>query len=125
VARAGDDLTIVSWSRAVQACLAAAEALAMENVAAEVIDLRTLWPWDRESVLASVSRTSRLLVVHEAVQVGGFGAEIAASAAEATGCRVRRLGAPRIPFGYAKTLEDESRITVPQIVAAARALIVQ
>ena len=125
VARAGGDVTIVSWSRAVQACVAAAEALAMENVAAEVIDLRTLWPWDRETVLASVSRTGRLLVAHEAVQVGGFGAEIAASAAEVTGCRVRRLGAPRIPSGYAKTLEDESRITVPQIVAAAKALIAQ
>jgi pyruvate dehydrogenase E1 component beta subunit len=125
VARAGSDLTIVSWSRAVQSCLAAAEEMAMENIAAEVIDLRTLWPWDRETVLSSVSRTGRLLVVHEAVQVGGFGAEIAASAAESTGCRVRRLGAPRIPSGYAKTLEDESRVTVPQIVAAANALLVQ
>jgi hypothetical protein len=63
--------------------------------------------------------------VHEAVQVGGFGAEIAASAAEATGCRVRRLGAPRIPSGYATPLEDESRVSVPQIVAAAHALMAQ
>jgi len=122
VARAGRDLTIVSWSRAVAACLAAAEELARANVSAEVIDLRTLWPWDRDTVLASVARTGALLVVHAAVQVGGFGAEIAASAAEATGCRVRRLGAPRIPSGYAKPLEDESRVSVPQIVAAANVL---
>jgi pyruvate/2-oxoglutarate/acetoin dehydrogenase E1 component len=125
VARAGGDLTIVSWSRAVQACLAAADELAGANASAEVIDLRTLWPWDRDTVLSSVARTGALLVVHESVQVGGFGAEIAASAAESTGCRVRRLGAPRIPSGYAKTLEDESRVPVVQIVAAARALLAQ
>ncbi len=56
------------------------------------------------------------------MQVGGFGAEIAAAAAEETGCRVKRLGAPRIPAGYSIPLEDESRVTVAQVVAAARAL---
>ena len=63
--------------------------------------------------------------MHEAVQVGGFGAEIAAAAAEATGCRVKRLGAPRIPSGYSKPLEDESRVTVAQVVAAASSLVAQ
>ena len=69
-------------------------------------------------MLESCTRTGALLVVHESVQVAGFGAEVAATAAEATGCRVKRLGAPRIPSGYSKPLEDESRVTVPQIVAA-------
>jgi pyruvate dehydrogenase E1 component beta subunit len=121
--RDGRDLTIVTWSKAVGTCVAAADALAPQGIRAEVIDLRTLWPWDRDTVLASAARTSRLLVVHEAVQVAGFGAEIAAAAAEATGCRVRRLGAPRIPSGYATPLENESRVTVDGVLAAARALL--
>lgn len=123
VVRSGNDLTIVSWSRAVHTCTEATATLATDGITAEVIDLRTLWPWDRETVLASAARTGALLVVHEAIQVGGFGAEIAAAAAEATGCRIRRLGAPRIPAGYARTLEAEAKITADGVVAAARALI--
>jgi pyruvate/2-oxoglutarate/acetoin dehydrogenase E1 component len=123
VVRHGSDVTIVSWSKAVQTCADAAAELARQGVAAEVIDLRTIWPWDRGTVLGSAARTGKLLVVHEAVQVGGFGAEIAAAAAEETGCRVRRLGAPRIPSGYSKPLEDESRVTVAATVAAALALL--
>ncbi|MNT81112.1 pyruvate dehydrogenase subunit beta [compost metagenome] len=73
-------------------------------------------------MLSSCARTGRLLVVHEAVQAAGFGAEIAASAAEATGCRVARLGAPRIPVGYAPVLEAQSRVGVDAIVAAAKKL---
>jgi len=119
----GGDLTIVSWSKAVATCVAAAKTLATEGIFADVLDLRTLWPWDRDCVLASAARTGRLLVVHEAVQVAGFGAEISAASAEATGCRVRRLGAPRIPSGYAPTLEDESRVTSAAVVAAAKTLL--
>jgi len=117
----GPDLTIVSWSR--QALLAeqAAARLAAEGIRADVIDLRTIWPWDRETVLGSAARTGRLLVVHEAIQAAGFGAEIAATAAEELGCRVRRLGAPRVPVGYAPTLEAQTRIGADAIVAAARA----
>jgi len=122
VVHEGSDVTIVSWSKAMQTCAAATAELAREGIFAELIDLRTIWPWDRATVLGSVARTGALLVVHEAVQVGGFGAEIAAAVAEATACRVRRLGAPRIPSGYAKSLEDESRVTIAQVVAAARAL---
>jgi len=121
--REGDALTLVSWSKQMQACAAACDTLAAEGIAVDLIDLRTLWPWDRETVLASCARTRRLLVVHEAVQVAGFGAEIAASAAEATGCRVARLGAPRIPVGYAPVLEAESRIGADAIAAAARKLL--
>jgi len=120
--RAGDALTLVSWSRQLQACAAACDTLAAEGIEAELIDLRTLWPWDRETVLDSCTRTGRLLVVHEAVQAAGFGAEIAASAAEATGCRIARLGAPRIPVGYAPILEAQSRVGAQQIAAAARRL---
>lgn len=120
--REGNALTLVSWSKQMQACAAACDALAAEGVAVDLIDLRTLWPWDRDTVLSSCARTGRLLVVHEAVQAAGFGAEIAASAAEATGCRIARLGAPRIPVGYAPVLEAQSRVGVEAIVAAAKKL---
>jgi pyruvate dehydrogenase E1 component beta subunit len=123
VARPGRDVTIVSWSRQVQACLQAADALAAQGVQAEVIDLRTIWPWDQATVLASAARTGRLLVVHEAVQVAGFGAEIAATVAEHTPARVARLGAPRIPVGYAPALEAEARVDAGQIAAAVRQLL--
>jgi acetoin:2,6-dichlorophenolindophenol oxidoreductase subunit beta len=123
IRRAGSDLTLVSWSRTLHDALAAAEAAQAEGLSIEVIDLRTLWPWDRETVFASARRTGRLLVVHEAVQVGGFGAEIAAAAAEALALPVRRLGAPRIPVGYSPPLEDAARITPAAIVAAARSFV--
>ena len=121
-ARAGKDLTVVTWSRGLQPCLDAADALAVEGVSAEVIDLRSLWPWDREAVLASARRTGKLLVVHEAVQAAGFGAEVVASVAETLAIPVRRLGAPRIPVGYSQPLENVSRLSVDKIVQAARSL---
>lgn len=121
--REGGDLTLVSWSREVHLCVEAAAQLAARGVRAEVIDLRTLWPWDQSAVLASARKTGRVLVVHEAVQVAGFGAEVAATVAEHTAARVARLGAPRTPVGYAPVLENEARVQVPQIVAAATALL--
>ena len=123
VRRTGTALTLVSWSRQALICEQACATLAAEGIDVELIDLRTIWPWDREQVLASCAKTGRLLVVHEAVQVGGFGAEIAATAAQATGCRVRRLGAPRIPVGYAPVLEAQSRIGVEAITAAVRVMV--
>ena len=123
VRRSGSALTLVSWSRQALICEQACITLAAEGIDVELIDLRTIWPWDREQVLASCAKTGRLLVVHEAVQVAGFGAEIAATAAEATGCRVRRLGAPRIPVGYAPVLEAQSRIGADAIAAAVRAML--
>jgi pyruvate dehydrogenase E1 component beta subunit len=125
VLREGHDLTIVTWSRGVGVTLQALDTPALAGVSAEVIDLRTLWPWDKETVFRSAAKTGRLLVVHEAVQVSGFGAEIAASAAQETGCRVRRLGAPRIPVGYAQVLENEARLTPEKIAGAAQALLAQ
>jgi len=120
IAREGSDLTLVTWSRTLHESLAAAATLAGEGIEVEVIDLRTLWPWDRDAVLASCAKTKRLLVAHEAVQAAGFGAEIAASVAEAIGCPVRRLGAPRIPVGYAPTLESQARVGADRIGAAVR-----
>jgi pyruvate dehydrogenase E1 component beta subunit len=119
-ARAGRDLTLATWSRTLHESMAAADALAGEGIEVEVIDLRTLWPWDRETVLASCAKTGRLLVAHEAVQVAGFGAEIAAAVAEAIGCPVKRLGAPRIPVGYAPTLEAAARVDAAKIAACVR-----
>jgi pyruvate dehydrogenase E1 component beta subunit len=123
VRRSGDALTLVSWSRQALICDEACATLAAEGIHVELIDLRTIWPWDREQVLTSCAKTGQLLVVHEAVQVAGFGAEIAATAAEATGCRVRRLGAPRIPVGYAPVLEAQSRISADAVAAAVRSMV--
>jgi pyruvate dehydrogenase E1 component beta subunit len=116
VARPGTDLTLVTWSKLVHGALAAAEQAAQQGVSVEVIDLRTIWPWDRDMVLTCAARTGRLLVAHEAVQAAGFGAEVAATVAEELGVPVRRVGAPRIPVGYARTLEDVARISAEMLL---------
>jgi 2-oxoisovalerate dehydrogenase E1 component len=126
IARPGRDLTIVSWSHMVELSLAAAEQLAAAGVEAEVLDLRTIVPLDRAAVLASLARTSRLLIVQEAVTDFGVGAEIAALAAHegfwSLDAPVLRVGAPRSPAPYAPSLEREWMPDVAGIVAAAREL---
>jgi pyruvate/2-oxoglutarate/acetoin dehydrogenase E1 component len=123
---AGDELTIVSWSGALRAVTAAAELLA-RRVSLDIIDLRTIYPWDRAMVFDSVRHTGRLLVVHEAVMTGGFGGEIAATVAEelfaSLKAPVRRLGAPRIPVPYSPPLEDVCKIAPQRIADVARELI--
>jgi len=121
IARSGSDITLVAWSGTLHCALAAAEEAAKLGLSIEVIDLRTIWPWDKETVLASAARTGRLLVAHEAVQVCGFGAEIAATAAERLGIPVKRVGGARIPVGYARALEDEARVSVQQLLRALQA----
>ncbi|MCS6877545.1 MAG: transketolase C-terminal domain-containing protein [Geminicoccaceae bacterium] len=121
--RFGEDLTIVSWSATVHAAADAAEALAEEGISVDLLDLRSLWPWDREAVLESVARTGRLLVAHEAVRVAGFGAEVAATVAEELGVPVARLGAPRVPVPYSPPLEAELHVRPEAIAAAARRLL--
>ena len=121
--REGQHLTMVSWSRQLRVCRQACDALAQEGIEVDLIDLRTLWPWDRRAVLESCARTGHLLVAHEAIQVAGFGAEIAATVAEELGIPVRRLGAPRIPVGYAPVLEAQARISMESTVQAARQLL--
>ena len=127
VALEGDDVTIVTWSKTVHAALDAARSLAHSGIAAEVIDLRTLWPWDTGTVYTSVWKTGRLVVAHEAVRVSGFGAEIAASVGEECfgGLRapVRRLGSPRAQIAYAPPLEDVLRVDAAAIADAAASLI--
>lgn len=126
IARSGTDVTIVTWSSMAGICLTAAEQLAASGCSAEVIDLRTLWPWDRDAVFTSVSKTGRLLVVHQAVRVGGFGAEIVAEATEHLFAKLkappRRLAAPRVPVPYAEPLETLCRVSQESIVAAALAM---
>ncbi len=121
--RRGEQLTMVSWSRQVHLCEQACARLAGQGISIELIDLRSIWPWDRDAVLRSCARTGHLLVVHEAIQAAGFGAEVAATAAEHVGCTVRRLGAPRIPVGYAPVLEAQSRVDADAVVAAVRAIL--
>ncbi|MGD0743002.1 MAG: thiamine pyrophosphate-dependent enzyme [Acidimicrobiales bacterium] len=126
IARAGSSPSIVTWGATVQLSLLAAEQLAAEGIEAEVIDLRTLAPWDKDAVAASVARTGRCLVVHEDVLTSGFGAEIAAFvAAECFGdldAPVRRVAAQDAWVGYDPGVERAILPQTADIVAAARAL---
>jgi 2-oxoisovalerate dehydrogenase E1 component len=110
IVRPGSDATVVSVSRMVGECLAAAEAVAARGIDVEVVDLRTVAPLDRATILESLSRTGRLLVAHEAVTDFGIGAEITAIAAtEGFGslrAPVMRVGAGRTPAPYAPNLEQ-------------------
>ena len=125
--RSGDDLTIVSWSGCVHEALNAAQQLADNNISADVIDLRCLWPWDKQMVFDSVRRTGRLIVAHESVAVGGFGAEIIASVAQHGGAAFKappiRLGSPRSLIAYAPNLENQLRVTADMIAAAGRKIV--
>jgi acetoin:2,6-dichlorophenolindophenol oxidoreductase subunit beta len=109
VKRAGSDVTVVTWGWQVPEALAAADQLAAEGTAVEVVDLRTLVPLDRDAVLSSVARTRRLLVVHAATRFTGPGAEIAAMVAEELhgelAAPVARLGSAYAPVPYAAELE--------------------
>ena len=78
VAREGTDVTLIAWGAMVRVCLDASKILAREDISAEVVDLRTLNPLDRETIIESVVKTGRAVVVHEAARTGGFGAEISA-----------------------------------------------
>jgi 2-oxoisovalerate dehydrogenase E1 component len=122
---AGDDLTIVTWGAMVEKSRQAAARLAeAEGHAIEVIDLRTLVPYDQEMVAESVRRTTRLLVVHEDIVHGGFGGEIAAWAAEELfwhlDAPVGRVGAQNCHVAYAPELEDAILPQVDDVVAGAR-----
>jgi pyruvate dehydrogenase E1 component beta subunit len=123
LAARGDELTVVTWSATVPVVEAAA---AQAGVSADILDLRSLWPWDESAVLASVARTRRLLVVHEAVTVAGFGAEILSTVTERLGPgtlhAAERLGAPRVPVPFSPPLEDSMRITPDRVAAAMRRL---
>jgi 2-oxoisovalerate dehydrogenase E1 component len=110
IARPGSDLTIVAYGVAVHWALDAAITLEGAGVDVEVIDLRTLLPWDKETVLESVRRTSKVLVLHEAPLTGGFGAEVAATisqeAFDSLDAPVTRLGGSDTPIPFAEALEE-------------------
>jgi len=110
VAREGTDATIVTYSVGVTWAIEAAERMAAEGREVEVIDLRTLLPWDRETVLQSVRKTGRALVLHEAPMTGGFGGELAAvigaEAFDALDAPVSRVGALDTPVPFSKALEE-------------------
>jgi 2-oxoisovalerate dehydrogenase E1 component len=111
VAREGRDLTLVTWGVGVTWALAAAETFAARGSSVEVLDLRTLVPWDREAVLASVRKTGRLLVLHEAARTGGFGAEVAAEVTEAAFVHLDappvRVASDDLPIAFSKQIEAE------------------
>jgi len=110
-AREGTDITIVSWGVGVHWALEAAEEWSTRGVEIEVIDLRTLVPWDREAVLASVRKTSRLIILHEASRTGGFGGEIAAEVTEMAFEHLDappiRIGGADLPIAFSKAIEEE------------------
>lgn len=128
VAREGTHLSIFCYGYMRTCALEAAETLAREDgVEAEIVDLRTLRPLDTETILASVAKTGRALVVHEANRFGGFGAEVAATIAEQAfedlDGPVTRLAGPEVPgVPYHHSLEDWFMISPARIVAAARKL---
>jgi pyruvate/2-oxoglutarate/acetoin dehydrogenase E1 component len=127
VARAGSDVTIVASSRMTIESLKAAEMLAAEGIAAEVIDLRTLRPLDTATIVQSVKRTHRCVVVNEGWRFGGYGAELAATIGELAfgwlDAPIARLGALDMPVPYSQQLEMATIPNAEKIAAAARGLV--
>jgi 2-oxoisovalerate dehydrogenase E1 component beta subunit len=123
VRRGGTDVTIVTYGAMVTLALQAAEDVAADGMSAEVIDLRTIYPWDFETVAESVERTGRLLLVQEPQRSGGVAAEIAATIAERCGysleAPIRRLAATDAPWPQFK-IEKHALLTQAQIAAAIR-----
>ena len=126
VHRQGDDVTVVTWGAMVYTADEAATRVQEEGTSVEVLDLRTLIPWDRERVLDSVRRCSKVLVLHEDTRTGGFGAEIAATIAEEAfehlDAPVRRIAAPDSPVPFSPALEKAYIPQVDDVVAALRDL---
>jgi pyruvate dehydrogenase E1 component beta subunit len=126
IVRAGTDVTLISYGRQVSDCMTAANELAEQGVSAEVIDLRSLVPLDEATVLASVSKTKRAVVVHEAVTRCGFGAELSSRIHEelfgTLAAPVVRVGGKNIPIPYAKNLETAFVPQVSDIVNAVKSL---
>lgn len=128
VLRTGQDLTIVSTSIMVHKALEAAETLAAEGLDIEVIDLRTVRPMDRETIIESVKKTSKLMCVYEGVKTLGVGAELSAMIAESEAfdyldAPIIRLGGSETPIPYNPELEKAAVPQVPGIISAARDLI--
>ncbi|MCS6826704.1 MAG: alpha-ketoacid dehydrogenase subunit beta [Caldilinea sp.] len=125
-ARAGTDLSIITYGAMLHQALAAAERLAQEGIDAEVLDLRSLKPLDKEAILATARKTGKVLVVHAANKLAGVGAEVAALIAEEAfewlDAPVQRMGGLDTPVPFSPPLEDAYRPNAEKIYAAARAL---
>ncbi len=119
VTREGTDITIVSYSIAMKKANEVADLLAKEGIKAEVIDLRTIVPYDKEAILESVKKTHRLAIIHEAVKQGGVGSEIAAYVAEEAveylDAPIKRFGAPFTPVPFSPPLENAYRLNSEKI----------
>ena len=126
VARPGEHVTLVAWSMGISYALKAAEELAKENLSAEVIDLRTLRPMDTETVVRSVQKTGRCVVVEEGWPQSGVGAEVAARIMEHAfdwlDAPVARVSGKDVPMPYAANLEKLALPSVADVVEAAKAV---
>ena len=123
VRRRGDAVTLVAAMTAVERCLAAAEELEQEGISAEVIDLRSLRPLDRETIADAAARTGRIVVVEDGPPVGGYAAEVLAVAAEQVdSVKLRRVCTPDAPIPFSSVLEDAALPSASAITAAAQAL---
>jgi acetoin:2,6-dichlorophenolindophenol oxidoreductase subunit beta len=124
IAREGKDVTLVTYGAALHTVNVAAESLREEGIQAEVIDLRSLQPWDEQAVLQSLAKTHRLVIVHEAVEAFGVGAEIAARMADIgfdeLDAPIVRVAAPFMPVPFARNLEQIYMPSAQRIVAAVR-----
>lgn len=121
IKRAGSDISIITYGRMVELSLKAAGILAKEGIAVEVVDIRTLLPLDKETIIASVCKTGYCLIVHEAVTFAGFGGELAATICEskafsALKAPLKRIGAKFAPVPFSKELEENYFPTVNEIV---------
>lgn len=126
IARVGSDVTVAAYGGAVQTALEAAESLEQEGISLEVVDLRTLVPLDRETLLGSVARTGRFVAVHDATRFCGYGAEVAALVAEeafaSLSAPVRRVAAPDAPVPFARSQMRVYRPGAADIVNAVRSI---
>lgn len=126
IRRPGRDVTLVTYGATLWTALKAAEAAEAEGISVEILDLRSVQPWDERAVLASLSKTHRLMIVHEAVEAFGVGAEIAARMADIgfdeLDAPIVRVAAPFSPVPFSTVLESEWRVSEPKILAALRRL---
>jgi len=124
--REGEDVALITWGAMVYTAEEAAKQLDGEDVSVEILDLRSIMPWDREAVLASVRKCSKALVLHEDTRTGGFGAEIAATIAEEAfedlDAPVKRIAAPDSPVPFSPPLEKAFIPQVEDVVAGLREL---
>jgi 2-oxoisovalerate dehydrogenase E1 component beta subunit len=124
--REGDDISVITWGAMVYTADEAARQLESEGVSVEVVDLRSVMPWDKAAVLASARKTSKVLVLHEDTRTGGFGAEIVATIAEEAfedlDAPVKRIAAPDTPVPFSPPLEKAFIPQVEDVVAGLREL---